>query len=919
MTGVRWDSWNLKSSGSGDLFGSTNQTFDRRNAAYPTRLCTGPTSDADPSINNCSKTQRPPSLAPHATLTPPRKTTARLWSRYTDLARSSASATSRIFNTKLRVPGSQLVSDQIDAALRQNLSRARAELERLQRRRRDNSQSLPRVLARTGGETRARSRAQGRRGAFGGGRGGWCVPRSGARCLWGSSVELGSIDAGGCATRTRSEYNARAALRVTAKEGLMQYKNIAQNTSVQSIEVLITHFVALADQKVPEAQENAAAKVAVDVDDLEASETPESILLGAVSGDQRKDCTDQLLHVLETLKNNARLEVIYQQIAQQAFKLCLKHNRKAPPRGQVLASALAVPVPRLPPADDPATGAKTQLTALLSLARPPTRSALLAPPAISRLYQVLEVTFHPLSLCAEIALVLRELKAEEDYALYIPLLERAVLNRLIQLAQDHVHCVPTPQLRLRVLALPSTLAHSISRHPRVLAAGDAPLTLLFSTFYVQRPHDPAPPAPAAPRLAPATLLPLPDAGDAAAVHAKSVFWAELQILRPATLQKDADEDTITIYGAFHVPLPQSLSQPLTLQRNWTRSRGGKISRKPSSSIMKTVVQFEPTPDSSRSDLEPVQNEAATAESPCEVPCETRLPPNPARVPAATATRLAPGPAPNPRESSARRAARMHSERVQVEFEADDVCCVKAEIVSGKAVVKSKSDETPEMHIELKLRRLELDCKTPTPVADVDEKHTVLPQVLYDKNTTANLDTADEHTLRALLLGIMYRAPLRPSHALLEAAHGVGEGVRGGGLKSNIDLSSRLDRWIAFLRDEIAAKRAIVQAYQHVNMVYDANTYPIVELRNTTVGDGETRLQNKVDQCGATRRDSGRARGKWQWRAKENEQRREGCRGYNYRRYFKLGIEFKLGQEDSEEVEVEGGNTYTKTNNNPPQP
>ena len=32
-----------------------------------------------------------------------------------------------------------------------------------------------------------------------------------------------------------------------AKEGLMQYKNIAQNTSVGSIEVVIKKFVALAD------------------------------------------------------------------------------------------------------------------------------------------------------------------------------------------------------------------------------------------------------------------------------------------------------------------------------------------------------------------------------------------------------------------------------------------------------------------------------------------------------------------------------------------------------------------------------------------------------------------------------------------------------------------------------------------------
>lgn len=111
----------------------------------------------------------------------------------------------------------------------------------------------------------------------------------------------------------------------TAKEGLMQYKNLAQNTSVQSIETVINRFVQLSDAKVRDAQEKAAVKVALDVDDLEASETPESILLGAVSGDQTKDRTDRALVTpwlkflwetyrtsLETLKNNARLETIYQ-------------------------------------------------------------------------------------------------------------------------------------------------------------------------------------------------------------------------------------------------------------------------------------------------------------------------------------------------------------------------------------------------------------------------------------------------------------------------------------------------------------------------------------------------------------------------------------------------------------------------------
>ncbi|KAJ7210981.1 hypothetical protein C8J57DRAFT_1400296 [Mycena rebaudengoi] len=347
----------------------------------------------------------------------------------------------------------------------------------------------------------------------------------------------------------------------TAKEGLMQYKNIAQNTSVQSIEVVITRFVALADGK------------AVDVDDLEASETPESILLGAVSGDQNKDRTDRALvtpwlkflwesyrTALETLKNNARLEVIYQTIAQQAFKFCLTHNRKVEfrrlcetlrlhlanhhldtrfaqlntsvelelwqeafrsvedvhnlltmakkaPRPAMMAgyyekltriflderecamvcanngangkspeelqrlaarcSSALWPCPSLPAPSSTSTSSNSpdaRLTALLGLATPPTRASLLAfcaphsssassilppntnaahqsilqlaPSAIQQLYTILEVSFDPLSLCASVAPLLSSLRLSEEWKVYVPLLERAVLSRLMaQLAQ----------------------------------------------------------------------------------------------------------------------------------------------------------------------------------------------------------------------------------------------------------------------------------------------------------------------------------------------------------------------------------------------------------------------------------------------------------------------------------------------------
>ncbi|KAH7869068.1 uncharacterized protein C8R40DRAFT_1220103 [Lentinula edodes] len=142
----------------------------------------------------------------------------------------------------------------------------------------------------------------------------------------------------------------------TAKEGLIQYKNLAQNTKVGSIEVVVGRFIEMAEGKVVEAKEKArevAAKevelgggAAGDVDDLKAPSTPESILLSSVSSPSsassiHSDRTSRALITpslkflwesyrpsLETLKNPAHLETIYQSVAQKAFRFCLINNRK---------------------------------------------------------------------------------------------------------------------------------------------------------------------------------------------------------------------------------------------------------------------------------------------------------------------------------------------------------------------------------------------------------------------------------------------------------------------------------------------------------------------------------------------------------------------------------------------------------------
>ncbi|KAI1335500.1 eukaryotic translation initiation factor 3 subunit A [Xylariaceae sp. FL0016] len=133
-----------------------------------------------------------------------------------------------------------------------------------------------------------------------------------------------------------------------AKDALYSYKNIAQNTNIATIELVLKKFIELAADKVTaaqkkadEVQESIDATTTTNVEDLEATETPESILLATVSGEQSRDRTERAVvtpwlkflweayrTVLDILRNNARLEILYQSTAMRAFDFCLKYQRK---------------------------------------------------------------------------------------------------------------------------------------------------------------------------------------------------------------------------------------------------------------------------------------------------------------------------------------------------------------------------------------------------------------------------------------------------------------------------------------------------------------------------------------------------------------------------------------------------------------
>lgn len=125
------------------------------------------------------------------------------------------------------------------------------------------------------------------------------------------------------------------------KDGLHQYKKIVQVTNIGSLEVAIKRFLELSESKVSEAQAQ-ADKITLDADDdLEATESPEDILLSTVSNEQSKDRTDREVVTpwlkflweayrgsLDVLRNNSRLEILYQSTVKQAFEFCIKYTRK---------------------------------------------------------------------------------------------------------------------------------------------------------------------------------------------------------------------------------------------------------------------------------------------------------------------------------------------------------------------------------------------------------------------------------------------------------------------------------------------------------------------------------------------------------------------------------------------------------------
>ncbi|GAA51591.1 translation initiation factor 3 subunit A, partial [Clonorchis sinensis] len=122
---------------------------------------------------------------------------------------------------------------------------------------------------------------------------------------------------------------------------IYQYKNISVMENTASLEQVIRYYLTLIKNRTEEAQRESKTAV-MDIEDLDVLETPESLMLNAVSfeGSQDRSARTILMPwlkflwdgyrlVLDLLRSSAKLEHLYHEIANDTYEFCIKYGRKA--------------------------------------------------------------------------------------------------------------------------------------------------------------------------------------------------------------------------------------------------------------------------------------------------------------------------------------------------------------------------------------------------------------------------------------------------------------------------------------------------------------------------------------------------------------------------------------------------------------
>ena len=131
-----------------------------------------------------------------------------------------------------------------------------------------------------------------------------------------------------------------------AKDGLIQYRIACQQVNVQSLEEVLKKFLELATKKVEDAIVAAGGSTdeLMQVADLELEHTPEQVMLKAYTmTPEELEAEDNVesptpwfkflwetyRNCLEVLRNNNKMEALYQLVAIEAFNFCVKYKRNS--------------------------------------------------------------------------------------------------------------------------------------------------------------------------------------------------------------------------------------------------------------------------------------------------------------------------------------------------------------------------------------------------------------------------------------------------------------------------------------------------------------------------------------------------------------------------------------------------------------
>jgi translation initiation factor 3 subunit A len=130
-----------------------------------------------------------------------------------------------------------------------------------------------------------------------------------------------------------------------AKDGLHQYRNLCQSQAPQSLETVILHLMSAAEKRCQIAQQraNLLSKRASEeeTEDLDATSTPQSILLSTMNTDPEQTQRETSLvlpplkflwetyrAILDILRSNSKLEQLYHTTARHALQFCQTYRRK---------------------------------------------------------------------------------------------------------------------------------------------------------------------------------------------------------------------------------------------------------------------------------------------------------------------------------------------------------------------------------------------------------------------------------------------------------------------------------------------------------------------------------------------------------------------------------------------------------------